>query len=83
MLYYYSLHNLPGAQQVEDGNVLTSGPIFLEGLYCTENDVSLQNCRMEILGIGLTSCSHDEDVWVKCYGEFEPEKKRHLTQSFI
>lgn len=59
--------------------MLASGPIFLDGLYCTGNDVALEDCQKEILGIGLTSCSHDEDVWVECYGEFEPEKRIFLT----
>ena len=55
-------------------NATTSGPIFLDELYCTEKDNSLQDCRRGILIIGLTTCSHTEDVWVKCFGKISDHK---------
>ncbi len=47
-----------------------SGPIFLDELICTESDTTLQGCSRGIAGIGLTSCNHNDDVWVQCSGKY-------------
>lgn len=62
--------SLTGAQVIDGNGVITSKPIFLDQLYCTDNDEALQDCRRGIVGLGLTTCSHHEDVWVRCLGGF-------------
>lgn len=60
---------ISGAQVINSDHILsTSEPIFLDELYCNENDNFLEDCNKGILGIGLTTCSHTEDVWIKCFG---------------
>ena len=49
---------------------MTSGPIFLDELSCTESDRTLEGCRRGIRGIGLTACNHTDDVWVQCSGTY-------------
>ena len=44
-----------------------SGPIWLDSVGCIGNETMLLNCGH--LGINITrSCSHSEDVGVRCYG---------------
>ena len=45
-----------------------SGPVFLDQLYCSESDVSLQSCERGIAAVGLTSCGHTQDVQILCKG---------------
>lgn len=55
---------------MEAGENQAEGPIFLEGLFCEDGDESIQDCqrrRPQILG--LTSCTHLGDVWIKCNGQ--------------
>ena len=44
------------------------GPIFLDQLFCTDSDTTLQECNRGISSIGLTTCNHTDDVWVQCLG---------------
>ena len=45
-----------------------SGPIWLANIVCTGNESTLASCSH--LGINVTgSCSHSEDVGVRCFGE--------------
>ena len=44
-----------------------SGSIWLDSVACTGSETALLNCGH--LGVGvLRSCSHSEDVGVRCYG---------------
>ena len=44
-----------------------SGPIWLDNVVCTGTESTLANCGH--LGFNVTrSCSHSEDVGVRCYG---------------
>lgn len=44
------------------------GPIFLDKLRCTRNEESLLSCRRGE-PLGLSRCSHSQDVSVRCPGE--------------
>ena len=57
-----------GGMVVAPREFVQSGPIFLDELRCTESDTTLQGCSRGIAGIGLTTCSHRDDVWVQCPG---------------
>lgn len=48
---------------------MTLGPIFLEGLFCSDNDEVIQECSRRVQSVGLTSCTHVEDVWIQCNGK--------------
>ena len=52
-----------------EGQIL-SGPIFLDELRCSGNELSLFDCPSGISEVGLTNCEHSEDVWVKCRGTY-------------
>ena len=44
------------------------GPILLDSVTCSGNELTLASCGH--FGISITrSCSHTEDAGVKCYGE--------------
>ena len=44
-----------------------SGPIWLDNVQCTGSELTLASCSH--LGFNVTrSCSHSEDVGVRCYG---------------
>ena len=43
-----------------------TGPIFIDSIRCTGNETSLLNCRLG--EIGISDCSHSEDVSVICIG---------------
>lgn len=45
-----------------------SGPVFLDQLYCSESDVSLQTCERGIAAVGLSSCGHTQDIQILCEG---------------
>ena len=46
-----------------------SGPIWLNGVICTDNESTLASCGH--LGVGVTGqCSHLKDASVACTGEF-------------
>ena len=53
---------------IPTGAEITSGPIFLDQLLCTESDSSLQECDRHIRTFGFTSCNHSQDVWIRCRG---------------
>ena len=73
---YLLLHNinstygmyLSGVEILSPVSTLNSGPIYLDELFCTKHDVALQDCKKGIHGLGLTTCNHDQDVWLKCNG---------------
>ena len=44
-----------------------SGPIWLDNLNCTGKEESLFDCPR---GIGLSDCTHEDDVGVICQGMF-------------
>ena len=44
-----------------------SGPIWLDSVTCTGNELTLTSCGH--FGVNITrSCSHSEDAGVRCYG---------------
>ena len=43
-----------------------SGPIFLDNLDCDGSEEGVLNC---LYSVGVHSCSHDQDVAVKCVGK--------------
>ena len=47
---------------------LQEGPIFLDKLFCTGLDQTLQDCSLGIRAVGLTTCNHTQDVWLQCSG---------------
>ena len=47
-----------------------SGPIFLDRLGCSSDDLTLLDCQLSSpLGIVDRSCDHSNDVGLKCYGK--------------
>ena len=60
--------NCAGASVVQPRSYLSLGPIFLEGLFCSNDDEVILECSKRIQVIGLTSCTHFEDVWIQCNG---------------
>jgi len=47
-----------------------SGPIFLDQLDCTQNDVSLLECSSpSFYSLGLPQCDHSQDVSIRCRGK--------------
>ena len=63
----FTLKLLSGAVQITTTS-FGSGPIFLEALECTTSDTDLLNCHTTFTSVGLTDCSHNQDVSVKCRG---------------
>ena len=46
-----------------------SGPIFLDRLGCSSDDLTLLDCQLSSpLGIADRSCDHSNDVSVQCFG---------------
>lgn len=45
---------------------IASGPIFLEYLSCTSDELNILDCPRDILG--LHECDHSMDAGVQCYG---------------
>ena len=44
-----------------------AGPIFLTTLGCLGHEESLLECN-SFFPIGIHSCDHSHDVWIKCIG---------------
>ena len=44
----------------------SSGPIFLDELECDGSEEKVLDCQYSL---GVHSCSHDQDIAVKCVGE--------------
>ena len=63
---------LLGAEHFSSTSQLASGPIFLDNLLCEEADDKLQECDfgLGIHAIGLTTCNHSHDVWLRCRGMY-------------
>lgn len=57
-----------GGMTIAPREFIQFGPIFLDQLFCTDSDTTLEECSRGIAGIGLTSCNHTEDVWIQCSG---------------
>ena len=45
-----------------------TGPIFLDQLQCTGRESSLLDCSNGLPALGVVSCSHAQDVKVRCTG---------------
>lgn len=46
-----------------------SGPIFLSTLSCSANNDDILGCSRVDL-IGITRCSHSQDVYIRCQGKW-------------
>ena len=58
---------LIGASYSRGSFVQGSGPIWLDNVECIGNELTLVSCSH--LGVNITrSCTHHEDVGVRCYG---------------
>ncbi len=57
-----------GAEVLSDGEAGT-GPIFIEQVDCSGFEGSLFECGTFSDSIGLHTCSHSEDAFVRCIGE--------------
>ena len=53
---------------MEPSSFKNSGPIYLDELFCTDMDETIQECQRGIRAIGLTTCTHLEDIWIQCNG---------------
>ena len=51
---------------------LSSGPIFLDELECDGNEENVLDCHYSI---GVHSCSHDQDIAIKCVGKYFTAQK--------
>lgn len=71
VLNYWLLFLLLGAKIVSPQSYLSSGPIFLDQLACTDSDTSLIECNRGGQILGITACDHMQDVWVECKGIFD------------
>ena len=61
-----------GAQVLNLGTIANgAGPIYLSDLHCDGNEMSLLDCvREDSQPTGLHSCDHQQDVAVRCTGEY-------------
>ena len=44
------------------------GPVFLDNLDCTSSDDDLLSCHTLFTSLGLSNCTHTQDVSVRCTG---------------
>lgn len=54
-----------------------NGPIWLDQVYCSGNESSIQDCSH--LTWGESNCEHNEDVGVICSNKYEPIGKKTKT----
>lgn len=60
-------HSSPGAMALGNADFgQGDGPIFLDNLGCTGNEIFLRDCDNN--GIGFHNCRHVEDAAVVCQG---------------
>ena len=52
-----------------DDSVTGPDPIFLSTLECSDDDVNVLTCSRSA-SIGITRCSHSQDVYVRCQGKW-------------
>ena len=43
--------------------------MYLEGLQCVGDEVSLLDCPSDV-ELGLSLCDHSEDAGIRCYGVY-------------
>ncbi len=57
------------AISLEPSTTIYDRPIFLESLDCRSTDRDILLCNSFSLARGITSCSHSQDVGVRCTGK--------------
>ena len=59
-----------------------SGPIWMDNIQCTEQDVVLEEC--DFAGWGIHNCGHSEDASVRCEGvaSFKSARQIMLQPTF-
>ncbi len=62
-----------GAEVLSDGEAGT-GPIFLERVDCSGSENSLLECVIFSPSIGLHSCDHTQDAYIRCNGMVTTQK---------
>ena len=65
-MYIISTYTI--GEVLAQGALIETGAIFLDRLFCTENDAALLSCKNGLAAVGLTTCDHSEDVWIRCNG---------------
>ena len=53
----------------------TSSPIFLNNLDCSPSNNEILSCHTLFTSVGLSNCTHDQDVGVRCHGKLKILKK--------
>ena len=52
---------------------MATGPIFLEHLSCSSDELMILDCPRDVLG--LHDCDHTMDSGVQCYGMLQPTQQ--------
>ena len=46
-----------------------SGPVFLDAVDCSGNELNILSCDTRPFGLPSTDCTHSKDVGVECPGK--------------
>ena len=46
-----------------------SAPVFLNNLDCSSSDTDILSCHTLFSSVGLSNCTHAQDVSVRCLGK--------------
>ena len=63
---FYSIDDIIPDADALDAYGGGSGPILFSQFHCTGNESHLVNCSVDLSGLGVITCKHQEDAGVSC-----------------